>query len=306
MSDKAAFELAVSNEIICNWRSFLARSSFDTPISLWEALELIMGQDFYKWGWGEHFPGYFAPIDEEECSKLAISYYNRAVKDIKHGKLSIVRTKWRECSLYPKESYEYMDDEPPYTVFFGDFIIWAVKKKIYISKEALYALGAIHQGKFNPQKTKLQAVAQVLWYKYPSMTIVDIENHAMVQEFLPNKDRYASKNTLRDTISLVDPRAENQKKKPKKIAPIQQEQPHSFREIPGIFIDEGGHPKVDLRRLITACENIVLTLNSLHKVVVSDSIEAVANHPLIEFYLKKAPTIIGDSIRHWLTKLSLE
>lgn len=64
-----------------------------------------------------------------------------------------------------------------------------------------------------------QAIARTLWDEYPEMTIEEMKKHKAIRIY-GNGRAYSGKNTLRDWLSVVDPRASENKpgRRKKKVA----------------------------------------------------------------------------------------
>jgi hypothetical protein len=107
-----------------------------------------------------------------------------------------------------------------------DLCEWAMKNRYHLPDE-LKALipnddpvAPQNDKKLRPDqlaKIKCQAIAQTLWHLYSEMTIEDMKKHYAIREIGDGKS-FQGKNTLRDWLSEVDPRPDDEKPGPKKAS----------------------------------------------------------------------------------------
>lgn len=108
-----------------------------------------------------------------------------------------------------------------------DFCNWAYSKKYFLPDQLLKLVDSEAETSNAKELEKLprpsqlarlkcQAIAQTLWYLNPDMKSEEIIRHHAILEFGDGK-RYQGKNTLRDWVREVDPRAPETKTGPKKI-----------------------------------------------------------------------------------------
>lgn len=139
---------------------------------------------------------------------------------------------------------------------------------------------------------QLQATAQVLWYYNSDMPITHLYEHEIIQKTEGSK---FGKEYFRKKVAEVDPRDKNKTVgRPRKL----KEKPTILKAktISKIFTSRDGNMR-DYARLRIVCSAIISTLYEIQPNISS---EEIANHPLIQIYMKNASELVWKMFHNWI------